>query len=94
MAGGVSGAASGGILGLALALLVQQFGYLDFSDLFQAILLLILVVAAFAVVFGIVGRALKGSALRRTKARAAASAAPAEATPPANPPGDSPPPGN
>ncbi|MCI4365116.1 MAG: hypothetical protein L3K10_03520 [Thermoplasmata archaeon] len=69
MAGGVSGAASGGILGLVLVLLAQQFGYVDFSNLISALILMILVIFVFAVVFGILGIILKGSAIRRAKAQ-------------------------
>jgi multisubunit Na+/H+ antiporter MnhG subunit len=74
VAGGVSGAASGGILGLVLALLAQQFGYIDFSVLLNAIILLFLVILVFAVVFGLLGRAMKGRALRRAKLSAPSSA--------------------
>ncbi len=71
MAGGGAGAASGAILGLALLLLVQQFGYLDFSSSFEnPLVLLLVVVIAFAVVFGLVGRALKGRAIRKAEAQA------------------------
>jgi hypothetical protein len=54
--GGAAGATSGGILGLVLALIAQQFGYLDFSGLEQTLLLLILVIFVFAVVLGVMGR--------------------------------------
>jgi Kef-type K+ transport system membrane component KefB len=73
MAGGVSGAASGGILGLVLVLLAQQFGYVVFTTLEQTLIILILVIFVFAVVFGIFGRVLKSSAIRRAKAKAAES---------------------
>jgi hypothetical protein len=75
MAGGVSGAASGGILGLVLVLLAQQFGYLDFTSIINSVILLVLVVVVFAVVFGILGRAMKGRAIRRAEAEAPASPA-------------------
>jgi hypothetical protein len=67
VAGGVSGAASGGILGLVLALLTQQFGYLDFTNLVSALILLLLVIVVFAVIFGLLGRWMKGRAIRRAK---------------------------
>ncbi len=70
MTGGVSGAASGGILGLVLVLLAQQFGYATFTGLEQTLILLILVILVFAVVFGLLGRLLKASAIRRAKAGA------------------------
>jgi hypothetical protein len=94
--GGAAGATSGGILGLVLALIAQQFGYLDFSGLEQTLLLLILVIFVFAVVFGLLGRVMKGSAMRRAKAQYAASTG---ATPPApgvetGVPPASPPPGD
>ena len=87
MAGGVSGAASGGILGLVFVLLAQQFGYVTFATLEGTILLLVLVIVVFAVVFGILGRIMKGSALKRAKAQA--SPEPDASVPP---PSDSPPP--
>jgi hypothetical protein len=87
MAGGVSGAASGGILGLVLVLLAQQFGYVSFTTLEGTILLLVLVILVFAVVFGILGRAMKGSAIRRAKSQAGIAT---EGVSP--PPGDSSPP--
>ncbi|MCI4373669.1 MAG: hypothetical protein L3K02_08540 [Thermoplasmata archaeon] len=70
MAGGVSGAASGGILGLVLVLIAQQFGYIDFSSLEQTLILIILVILVFAVVFGIAGRIMKAAAVRRAKSQA------------------------
>jgi|HubBroStandDraft_1064217.scaffolds.fasta_scaffold543425_2 hypothetical protein len=89
MGGGVSGAASGGILGLVLVLLGQQFGYITFTTLEGTILLLVLVILVFAVVFGLLGRAMKGSAVRRAKAGAATGTASdigsAGASPPVEP---------
>jgi hypothetical protein len=92
MTGGVSGAASGGILGLVLVLLAQQFGYVTFTTLEGTILLLVLVILAFAVVFGLLGRVMKGSALKRAKAQAApadgmVAAAPSTVPPPPADPG-------
>ena len=82
MAGGASGAGSGAVLGLALVLLIQQFGYLDFSsNLVNAVVYILVFVIVFAVIFGIIGRALKGHAERKL---AAAS----------SPPGGTPPSGN
>ncbi|MGD0258124.1 MAG: hypothetical protein ABSB90_09660 [Thermoplasmata archaeon] len=91
MAGGVSGATSGGILGLVLVLLAQQFGYVVFDTLEQTLILLILVIFLFAVVFGILGRILKASAIRRAKA----SVSPPTGAPSASgsPPGTAPPEG-
>lgn len=98
MAGGASGAMSGGILGLVLVLLAQQFGYVDFTSLEQTLILVILVIFVFAVVFGLLGRVMKGSAIRRAKAGATTASATepppapeAEATPPPSEP-DTPPP--
>jgi hypothetical protein len=73
MAGGVSGAASGGVLGLVLLLLAQQFGYVVFSSLEQTLIFVVLVIFVFAVVLGILGRVLKASAIRRAKAGARAT---------------------
>jgi len=92
MAAGVSGAASGGILGLVLALLAQQFGLLDFTSLEQTLIYLILIVFVFAVVFGLLGRVMKASAIRRAKAgtlpppeAGAATDSPPGAPPPPDP---------
>jgi hypothetical protein len=86
VAGGVSGAASGGILGLVLILLAQQFGYVTFTTLEETILLLVLVILVFAVVFGLLGRVMKGSAIRRAKAGAGTGAQTADPPPSSSPP--------
>ncbi|HLM92113.1 MAG TPA: hypothetical protein VK424_08760 [Thermoplasmata archaeon] len=85
MAGGSSGATSGAILGLVLVLLFQQFGYLDFSsNLVNALVVLIVVMAVLGVIFGLLGRVLKGRAIR--KAEAGQNATPPVETPAASPP--------
>jgi hypothetical protein len=72
MAGGASGAGSGAVLGLALVLLIQQFGYLDFSsNLVNALVYIVVFVVVFGVLFGIIGRMLKGRALRKMEAASA-----------------------
>lgn len=87
MAGGSSGAASGAILGLVLVLLFQQFGYLDFSsNLINAVVELVIVMAVLGVIGGLIGRGLKGHAIR--KAEAGQSTPTAPGTPPATPPGN------
>ena len=69
MAGGASGAASGAVLGLALILLIQQFGYLDFSStLLNGLVYILVFVIAFGVIFGVVGKVLRGRALRKLEA--------------------------
>jgi hypothetical protein len=82
MAGGVSGAASGGVLGLCLALLLQQFGYFVFATLEETLIILVLFIFVFAVVFGVVGRMLKSSAIRRAQKDAAVNQTPPGGAPP------------
>ncbi len=74
MAGGASGAGSGAVFGIALALLIQQFGYLDFSsNLVNALVYIIIFVLVFAIIFGIIGRALRGRALKKLEASTAST---------------------
>jgi len=74
MAGGASGAGSGAVFGIALVLLIQQFGYLDFSsNLVNALVYIIIFVVVFGIIFGIIGRALRGRALRKLEASTASS---------------------
>ena len=65
MAGGGSGAASGAILGIVAVILLQQFGYLDLSNAITGLVILIITILVLAIIFGILGRALKGRAIRK-----------------------------
>lgn len=56
-----STAASGAILGAAVVILFQQFGFLSLSDLWPGILWLLLGVLAGGIGFGLVGRAADNS---------------------------------
>ncbi len=65
MGGGASGAASGGVIGLVLALLGQQLGYLDFGPIGFALLLIGAYVSVNALIFGIIGGAIGRRYIRR-----------------------------
>lgn len=82
MAGGASGAGSGVVFGIALVLLIQQFGYLDFSsNLVNALVYIIIFAVVFGIIFGVIGRALKGRAMRKFEAATSSSSG----TPPSGP---------
>jgi positive regulator of sigma E activity len=55
MGAGSSGAGSGLVVGLCLAFLGQQFGFIDLSTLATGIIYLVAFAVVFAVVFGLLG---------------------------------------
>ncbi len=67
MAGGASGAASGAVLGLVGVILAQQFGYIQLTDFQSSLILLLIVMIPLGVVFGLVGRVLRGRAIKRAR---------------------------
>ncbi len=81
MGGGASGAASGGIIGLVLALLGQQLGYLDFGPIGFALLLIGAYVTVNALIFGIIGGAIGRRYIRRHSPVAEWKAGPAPESP-------------
>ncbi len=85
MGAGASGAASGGVIGLALALLGQQLGYLDFGPIGFALLLIGAYVIVNALIFGIIGGAIGRRYIRRHSPVAEWKPGPATGTPSESP---------
>ena len=83
MSAGSSGAGTGVVFGIALALLGQELGYVDLGPLFPALEALVVFAIVFGVVFGLLGAGI-GRRYRRRELgrRAAREVAKANATEP------------